>query len=443
MRQIDQIKTSRGKLPCKSVSCLDDGGTTTLRFVLDTPHDTPALGAEERGKDRYCLTDFAFATTVEHLLDIARETGPLFGRESSESIASWTYAMTVAREAITLQEALNGTKPLNIATDSDQLGVHLVKTQLRNATSHRPFTVYTCAFMLASPGAREYEAALPSLPWFRKFGGHDSFDYAIVTSDAFEDGTSELSVSVLSFSREITAADFATMCAYFNNEPLSLFEQADAALPFDRADLEQSANLIAADQTLIACLDQAVDKADFPHLRRLVHTLASIHLENVKLDLFSSTDEDSFMSFPDYLSYLWYDFAQNLGVTKVGYCEQCGQGFSLAGHRGLPRRFCSEACKTKAKNKRTKALRESSRQRYFEGRLTVDQIVAELPEDNRMADPHTTIHGYLRTAPGARDAIERALRERSADDRAFIERCVQDEIVSTNELEAIVRSLLP
>ena len=368
MRQIDQIKTSRGKLPCKSVSCLDDGGTSVFRFVLDTPHGTAASNVEDSGKERYSLADFAFATTVEHLLDIARETGPLFGHESSESIASWTYAMTVARETITLQEALNGTKPLNVATNSDQLGIHLVKTQLRNEASYRPFTVYTCVFMLASPGAHEYEVALPSLPWFRKFSGHDSFDYAIVASDAFEDGTSELSVSVLSFSREITAADFATMCAYFNNEPLSLFEQVDAVLPFDRADLEQSANVIASDQTLIVCLDQAVDTSDFPHLRRLVHALASIHLENVKLDLFSSTGDDSFMSFPDYLSYLWYDFAQNLGVTKVGYCEQCGQGFSLVGHRGLPRRFCSEACKTRAKNKRTKALRENSRRRYFEDR---------------------------------------------------------------------------
>lgn len=45
----------------------------------------PTLDAKERSKERYCLTDFAFATTVEHLLDIAHETGPLFGRESSES----------------------------------------------------------------------------------------------------------------------------------------------------------------------------------------------------------------------------------------------------------------------------------------------------------------------------------------------------------------------
>lgn len=442
MRQVDQIKTSRGKFPCKSVSCQGDGDAAKLQFVLDAPHDQPGSNAKESGKERCSLADLAFATTIDHLLEIARETGPLFERESSESINAWKYVMAVAREAITLQEALNGTKPLSIATSSDQLGAHTVKTQLRNEASYHPFTVYTCMFMLASPGAREYEKALPSLPWFRKFGGRDSFDYAIVTSDAFEDGTSQLFVSVLSFSREITAADFATMCAYFNNEPLSLFEQADVALPFDRADLEQSVNVIASDQTLIARLDQAVDASDFPHLRRLVHTLASIHLENVKLDLFNSTDDDSFMSFPDYLSYLWYDFAQNLGATKVGYCEQCGQGFSLAGHRGIPRRFCSEACKTKAKNKRTKALRESSRQRYFEDRLTVDEIVAELPEGNRMANPRATILGYVRNAPCARDAIERALRERSFDDRAFVERCVEDGIVSTSDLESIVRSIL-
>ena len=103
MRQIDQIKTSRGKLPCKNASCLGGDGTTTLQFVLDTPHDMPTLDAKERSKERYCLTDFAFATTVEHLLDIAHETGPLFGRESSESVA-WSAVRLVK----TLPRPLSG-----------------------------------------------------------------------------------------------------------------------------------------------------------------------------------------------------------------------------------------------------------------------------------------------------------------------------------------------
>lgn len=68
--------------------------------------------------------------------------------------------------------------------------------------------------------------------------------------------------------------------------------------------------------------------------------------------------------------------------------------------------------------------------------------MAELPEDNRMTDPRATILGYLRNAPCAHEAIEHALRERSSDDRMFIERCIQDGIVSTSELESMVRSIL-
>ena len=71
--------------------------------------------------------------------------------------------------------------------------------------------------------------------------------------------------------------------------------------------------------------------------------------------------------------------------------------------------------------------------------MTVDEIVAELPKDNRMEDPRTTILGYLRNAPCALEAISRALATKSAADRAFIERCLSDSVITKDELRDLLK----
>ena len=66
---------------------------------------------------------------------------------------------------------------------------------------------------------------------------------------------------------------------------------------------------------------------------------------------------------------------------KIGLCEVCGKGFSLTGHRGIKRRFCSEECKTKAKNRRRKEATVRVREMFAEG-MSVAQIAAEMyPKD--------------------------------------------------------------
>ena len=412
----------------------------TLEFSLANPNLAPhgEDGTSRQERHRCSLADFAHAQTEQRVLEIAGETGPLFGASAHESLASWTFAMAVAREALTLQEAINGTKPLAVVSASSQRGIHLAKTKLKSARSRRPFTVYSCSFALGAHGAREYELTMPAFPWFRKFGGQDTFDYAVMTVDSANDdnGTAVLSASLLSFEREITPADFATMCAYFNDEPFDLFDHAASVLPFGREAMEE-ANQLAVDDGLSVSPELELAKADFPHMQRLVHALASIHLERVTLDLFHSTGEDNFMSFPCYLAYLWYEFAQNLGVAKVGYCEQCGQGFSLVGHRGQPRRFCSEACKTKAKNKRTKAKRDQARRQFFQERLPFEEVLRRLPNESRMTDPRKTLQGFLRHAPAALPAVREALSHPTAENRAFVEECLEEHVIDAQELEQL------
>ena len=102
-------------------------------------------------------------------------------------------------------------------------------------------------------------------------------------------------------------------------------------------------------------------------LRHLVQALISLHLEGVRVDLFRSTEDDDFLSFDTYLAYLWFLFSKKLGDVKIGYCARCGKAFSLARRRGVPKKYCSEECKTAAKNDKTRQLQIDIRQAYAEG----------------------------------------------------------------------------
>ncbi|MEG0703431.1 MAG: hypothetical protein RR449_07660, partial [Christensenella sp.] len=118
--------------------------------------------------------------------------------------------------------------------------------------------------------------------------------------------------------------------------------------------------------------EAGIEQADIPHIQKIIHALISLHLQGVAVDVFCSAENDGFMVFKNYLSYLWYDFSRKLNQVEIGYCEQCGKGFSLSGHRGIRRRFCGEACKTQAKNARAKKQRDEIRLRFKAGELVQD-----------------------------------------------------------------------
>ena len=103
-------------------------------------------------------------------------------------------------------------------------------------------------------------------------------------------------------SGEITAFDFAAaLSAFAEGDAASeagfeaLLERASEEIGFPVN--EPPSNYFGLSEELI--LDPAESgKQDVPHLQKLVHTIISLHLQGVGIDVFRSTESDDFMVFP-------------------------------------------------------------------------------------------------------------------------------------------------
>ena len=387
----DQIKTTRGMLPSKAASFgfRDERGPNgeCIDFELFSPGEALSfspnasafgsnLALESIGLLLKSGGDIA-EIRKDELRDIAALTGPLFGISSRESIVAWRCVVLMAHDVIGFQESVNGNKSLSFPKN------RVVKTVVENPETGNEFTIYAVSFEIGSPGASEYEEFLPAFPWFRKFRSGDSFDY-IFAQDEHIEGDVFLSVFLISFSAEITTFDFAAVLGYLKhdmrigNQVLEFFGKEAG---FDEA--LQAASFtygIIATSELLKIREVTIEQGDVPHIQKIVHALISLHLQGIAIDVFCADENDGFMVFENYLSYLWYEFAIKLDRVKIGYCEQCGKGFSLSGHRGIPRRFCSDACKTKAKNARAKKKRDDIRLCFTAGQPVEDIVRTYYPD---------------------------------------------------------------
>ena len=129
---------------------------------------------------------------------------------------------------------------------------------------------------------------------------------------------------------------------------------------------------IAPDASIVP-QNSLLDDVDKGALTALVQALVIAHLSGAHVDVFQGSEATEFLSFDSYLSWLWFDFSRKLSTVRIGYCEQCGRAFSLAGHRGMERKYCSEKCKTDAKNEKTRQETIEIRRRFAEGQ-PVNQI---------------------------------------------------------------------
>ncbi|MEG2212094.1 MAG: hypothetical protein RRX88_06405 [Raoultibacter sp.] len=387
----DQIKTTRGMLPSKTAcfgSCDEhDLSGGCIDFELFSPEEALSfspdasvfggnLALESIGLLLKSGGDIA-EIKKDELRDIATLTGPLFGISSQESVAAWRCVIMMAHDVIDFQEFVNGNKTLPFAEK------RVAKTVVENTGTDNEFTIYAVSFEIGSPGASEYEEFLPAFPWFRKFRSEDSFDYVFAQSENVE-GDVLLSVFLISFSDEITTFDFAAVLGYLKHDERienQVLEFFGKEAEFDEAlqSTEFTYGIIATPESL-RVREVAIGQGDVPHVQKIIHALISLHLQGIAIDVFCSDENDGFMVFKNYLSYLWYEFSIKLDRVKIGYCEQCGKGFSLSGHRGIPRRFCGEVCKTKAKNARTKKKRDDIRLCFKAGQPVEDIARAYYPD---------------------------------------------------------------
>ena len=373
MKPTEQIKNARGEIKVKRVSFSpggEDGKTPSLVFLPQPCINRQRENEEESQHTRTDLENLAFIT-ADDLLKVAKSIGPLFGDSLTEHVAAWQDAAGIAKAAILIQAVANGNKsPMQL--NGGRAGAEappplVVKSTIKDTRSRRKFSVFALSQLLTSSEADAYRSHLPHMPWSQRFQDKQEVDYSLVTIDNEEDGE-YLTITLISFKKEVSPADFSAIL-----QTLYKIDQNKSDKLAGNTSTNEISPLLEEGRLLVEF--SPIDSNDEHALARLVQVIASVHLQNVRVDVFRSAEGDDFLRFDTRLSYLWYRFAKGLGNVKIGYCQQCGSPFSLSGHRGIARRFCSQACKTQAKNNRTRVARDTARKLFLEGE-SVEAIAA-------------------------------------------------------------------
>ena len=442
MKLFEQTKTFQGRIPVDGATVVPDvQGRMMVAFNFADPQVLASRASEAASEDSskedspmlapespMGIEDLAVLRTQAQMLRMAARSGPLFARSAQESLDDWQCAIAVANCVVTMQEVLNHVK----APVGDNLLV--VKSVVSAPRADVSFSIYASSFEIGQAGRSDYVASMPRLPLLKKFGQEGSFDYVLMSSEE-EEGRVVLSTFLLSFEREISPYDFAAVAAYFSDDSGATEEVLTQLAHYAEIDPSTAMGLLSDEENLTV-QEASIDEADYPHLQRLVYAFISLHLQGVKVDVFSSTENDSFMAFGNYLSYLWYGFAKKLGQVKVGYCERCGEGFSLTGHRGIKRRFCSQECKTKAKNDRSKRARENARDQFLSQGRSVNAIAESLypSEDSDVSREHVLTQ--LRTWKKLQFQLDAAIVQRGDERLELLQRCINEGILTSQDVLA-------
>lgn len=374
MFNLSQTKTVQGFIPFKDVKTIGPqvGQTpsdTLLTFDLYRPVELSELKQNaspmhsERHADLIKLASCVEPTgnpespirmDVDNIVDFARQTGPLFGVRDTELVRDWAYAAVSALVAVRIQEFLNGNCSIAKVSAIRQID-KVVITSEADGSSFSMYSIY-----LGISGG--YAACFKSLPIIRRIESNDGFFYAFVSATGDAAG-SVVEFRVFSFDHELTLEDFETLKLLL---ALSDDDSRAALQHLKLVPSEQSYYDIAPDASIVP-QNRPLDDTDKGALTALVQALVIAHLSGAHVDVFQGSESTGFLSFDSYLSWLWFDFSRKLSTVRIGYCEQCGRAFSLAGHRGMERKYCSEKCKTDAKNEKTRQETLEIRRRFSLG----------------------------------------------------------------------------
>lgn len=385
MFNLSQTKTVQGFIPFKGVKTVgpqvgQSPSDTLLAFDLYRPVELSELKQgtspmhSERHADLIKLASCVEPTgnpespirmDVDNVVDFARQTGPLFGVRDTELVRDWAYAAVSALVAVRIQEFLNGN--CNIAKVSAIRQID--KVAITSEADRSSFSMYSI-YLGISGG---YAACFKSLPIIRRIESNDGFFYAFVSATGDAAG-SVIEFRVFSFDHELTLEDFETLKLLL---ALSDDDSRAALQHLKLVPSEQSYYDIAPDASIVP-QNRPLDDTDKGALTALVQALVIAHLSGAHVDVFQGSESTGFLSFDSYLSWLWFDFSRKLSTVRIGYCEQCGRAFSLAGHRGMERKYCSEKCKTDAKNEKTRQETLEIRRRFSLGQSTNE--IAEATE---------------------------------------------------------------
>lgn len=466
MDLMDQLRTTQGRFLVKFAECSLEGGLAgaKIHFAFDDSGAVSAEGAEGAKATRareFGVEDLAFLYGsdghLDHMLiqDLALKTGPLFGAHAEERVADWVTESHMVKDVVTLQEVLNGQKPYALINGNLETGqgALVAKSHVRNGNTRNSFDMYSFTVNIAAGTTAAFFSGMPNFPHFKKFSAAGMYDYAFFDLGSDEYG-SYLTVTLFAFKREITAFDFAVAIRAFGGGEMSdeaafkaLWGQASKEIGLSADELPANYFGLSGDLDFD---DALCGKDDAPHLQKLVHAIISLHLQGIGIDVFRSTESDDFMVFPNYLSYLWYRFSRQLGQVKIGYCEMCGRGFSLAGHRGISRSYCSERCKTKAKNARVKRQRDTCRELFIEQGMSIVDIAKtvyaqELSGQVRANKKKTideAVHQVRKSLvgyPAFKHLVDDDLR--AGKGAPFVRRCMEEGVLSAEQVAQRIREL--
>ncbi len=368
------------------------------------------------------------AANKQGMLKLAQTTGPLFGGAAVESLRDWGLAATSALLAVRLQEYLNGGSSIEKLASLGFIRkcVASVEGATAPGENEEQFVFYSVGLVLSSA----YRSVVKQLPLIRRIQSENGFYYAFVTEqslieeDATEQGSSAGShgveaplgitqFDIFAFEHELTVDDFEEIRRVLD---LDAREQELARTQLKPRATETSRYRIA-DNPMLSIADAPLSDSDRGALEAIVQALVVCHLSSAYVDVFQGSSATGFLSFGNYLSWLWFDFSCKLGTVKLGYCSQCGRPFSLAGQRGKPKVYCSTACKTAAKNERSRYERDRARELFLNQGKSVAEIALEL----KLAKPK--VRGHLVGWTALKHALDDDIEQHGFKESPLLARC--------------------
>ncbi|MBP3883921.1 MAG: hypothetical protein J6D54_03150 [Olsenella sp.] len=387
---LSQVKTVKGFVPIKGAKAdhVEEDGTvhtvnTTVTFDVLTPTELAAMRKGNVGEQSSSLVDLASCVKLlekgddekqkvgSDLFDYACRVGPLFGFDTHEHLLDWANAANAAHLALRAQECVNGSKKVN---SLNKLG-QIIKTRAIGADGE--YELVLLHFLLQLSGAYDEMVNQDLLARRIEIGEKYLYSFAVRTRLVERNDESYIAIFVVRLDHELTFAEYDFLKGEFASL-LNLNEDSLAALESEEVRSEirldgDGAFYGASLQGEMTSEQADLSDEDADSLSALVQTLVSLHLTGVSVDVFRGTEDTGYLSFESLLSYLWFDFARTASKVSIGYCQYCGRAFSIAGHRGLKRLYCSASCKTADKNRRTKKDVDKVRE-YFRDGMSVKGI---------------------------------------------------------------------
>ena len=424
-------KNAYGFIPFSDIDCERQDKTApllTTKTCITFGRPSSREGFEAfHGKTDITLENLAtcvqprnqYEDDAQSLYDLASQIGPLFGQGCSEFLLDWAYAASTALVAVNVQQMLNKGKGIESLLWTNRFHKYMMYDE------HQEIIGSVLHTQIYSTGM--YDEILPHKPICRsETQGKSIYRYALAfrfgTSKANDVDLNNINICVFQFRRDFTsdelAAAIALICSRNQSDSLDTMEldTVVASLNFTPAPNQPSAT-ISLEQVSLAENDAAL-------FNLLVKLLVDLHLANVRVDMFSGAQESGFLSFDCALAFLWYRFAQTMSKARIGYCQYCGKAFSTAGHRGIPRRYCSDVCRTKAKNARSRRNAEDVRKRFLSLNQSVSDIAVAVYSGSR-AD-RETVREQLESWKHLRDEIEASINDYGWEESPLWKRCISE-----------------